>query len=236
MASSPCRASSMADGTMIRRSIVLLTCFIATNGYTAVVTGLLTDHEGTPLGNVEVALYRGESTRRPPDFVSHRSDEQGRYRIVVPPGSYHAVARERLDDDVRFGPIPLDRRHSGDAVPVKIERDDQTLILNLTLSTLKEIAQNRRREQSPLVTLDVRVVDRDGRGIPGATVVAVIPGSRKRFPDHLSPSTNDDGRTTLSLPPGTYDVGATTIFPPPIPRSPVSISTDRRGPITVTLE
>lgn len=216
--------------------IILILFGIAIDAPGGTITGVITDSQGVPQPSMEVYLYRGESIRRPADYISGKSGPDGRYRVTVPVGEYRAIARERREGDERFGPLPLDRRHSGSPVVITIDRDDATVTHDFTVYSLREAAALKKREQSTLVTRMVRIVDRLGKPVPGAIAYAVSPTSNRLIPDYLSPSSDSEGMTSLSLPPGQYRVGATTHFPPERVFPSTSLSTDSSETVTLPLD
>lgn len=213
----------------------VLTCL--STALSGTLTGVITDPAGTPQRDVEVYVYRNGSTRRPADFISNRSGDDGIYRVNLPAGEYWVVARERRDGDERFGPLPTDRRHSGEPVMITIGRDDSVLSRDFVIYLLQEAAALKRRERTALASISARIIHRSGHPVAGAYLFAYTPGSTRPLPDYFSPSSDSDGFVRISLPPGRYEIGAATAFPPgpPVHRS-LTISTDETEPVVIPLD
>lgn len=222
----------------MNRWTVFLTILLGTalDAVAGTLSGVITDPEGRPQPGIEVYLYRGESIRRPADYISGRTAPDGRYRLTVPKGDYWVIARERREGDERFGPLPLDRRHSGEPLFLAIDGDDTEITQDFTVFFLREAAALKRREKSHLVTRTVRIIDRSGMPVAGALAYATSHGSKRLIPDFISPSSDREGVTSLSLPAGTYRVGATTTFPPQRVSPTLTLSTDSTLPVTITLD
>ncbi len=81
------------------------------------LAGKVTDKQGKPVEGAQIYVYTSGDTKRPADFISPKSDKEGRYGIKLPAGRYWAVARARAVD--RYGPLAPGDRHSGE--PEEIE-------------------------------------------------------------------------------------------------------------------
>lgn len=214
--------------------LIIASAFPASGG---TLTGMITDSEGRPQRDVEVYVYRNGSTRRPADFISSRSGDDGIYRLNLPAGEYWIVARERRDGDERFGPLPVDRRHSGEPVTISIDHEESVVTRDFVIYLLQEAAVLKRWERTYLSTISARIVNRSGQPVSGAYLFAINPGSTRSFPDYFSPSSDGDGFARISLPPGRYEIGATTTFPPAPPvRGSLTVSTDGTEPVVISLE
>ncbi len=177
------------------------------------LTGTITDTEGLPVEGAEVYLYDSDNIRRPGDYISNRTLADGRYRIVVSPGTFWAVARKRVDD-ARFGPLSAKDKHSGE--PEKIDlAPSANLSIDFTVRTLQEAALLHNKRRDDLFKITGRIIDKSGQGIP--QVYAMASNSLKttvQIPEYLSTWTGESGNFVLYLPEGVFRIGAAQSFPP----------------------
>ncbi len=174
--------------------------------------GTITSLGGEPVANAEVYLYATKNTRRPADFISPRSGPDGTYRMVLPSGSYWAVARVKTGE--RFGPLMPGDRHSGE--PVRIEPGgDPELTQDFTVADMQELAQKREKSREELAEITGTLTDAEGKGVAGAYVYARTGLVTATQPEYFSAWTDETGRYRLKLPPGHYYLGSASAFPTP---------------------
>src|SRR3954454_4750861 len=77
------------------------------------------DVQGNPVEGAEVFMYDTFVTRRPPLFISPKTDTAGSAELVMPVAKYWAVARVRQGE--KFGPLGIGARHSGEPAEVEPE-------------------------------------------------------------------------------------------------------------------
>lgn len=177
----------------------------------ATVRGVIRDLEGRPVEGGEAYFYDDSDTRRPADFISSRSGADGRYRAVVPAGSYQVVARVRRGG--RFGPLRAGDRHSGAPRPLKV-REGAVADLDFVVAGLREAARRRDKVRPDHFAVSGRVTSPKGAPLAERYVVARLPGAESVFPKHLSTWTDAAGRFSLYLPAGEYRLAVASRFPP----------------------
>ncbi len=179
---------------------------------TYVMSGVVTDVNGKPAAGADVAVYLGPNVKKPADFMSNRTADDGKYSLALPQGHYWAVAVLRKDGR-RFGPLGLHDKHSGGAVEIDAGPDED-MVYNFTVMGLKDAALKARKRNKNLLEVSGRIMGPDGKPIALAYALA-DPGRKfKLIPRYLSAWTDKSGRYALFLPPGHFYIGAATVFPP----------------------
>ncbi|KAF0217378.1 MAG: hypothetical protein FD174_3344 [Geobacteraceae bacterium] len=179
---------------------------------TSSLKGNVVDIEGKPVDGAEIFIYDSANTKRPADFISPKSDKDGRVLIALPTGKYWAVARVRKDE--RYGPLMPGDKHSGEPVEIELTTD-QVLENDFVVADIREVGKKKRTMRDDCLTLRGRVVDTNGVPVQNAYVFAHRNKEVVQLPDFMSAWTDEDGTYTLYLPPGEkYFVGGASTFPP----------------------
>jgi hypothetical protein len=189
--------------------VLLATAAVA--GDTVTLTGRISSLAGEPVADAELYLYASKNTRRPADFISPRTTAAGTYRIVLPPGTYWAVAR--VKKGARFGPLMPGDRHSGEPVKIVAEGEPE-FSQDFTVADMQELAQKREKGREELVELRGSVTDSAGKGVADAYVYARTDRLTVTLPEHISAWTDESGKFRMRLPPGRYYLGTARRFPP----------------------
>lgn len=214
---------------------LLLSTMNALAADTFTLQGKITSLGGDPVAEAEVYLYASKNTRRPADFISPKSSRSGIYRMVLPQGTYWAVARIKTGE--RFGPLMPGDRHSGEPVRISPEGDGE-LTQDFTVADMQELAQKREKSREELIELSGTITDADGRGVAGAYAYARTSLLTATLPEYISAWADESGRYRLKLPPGHYYLGSAAIFPPPPGTSSLRESeiTVRKSPVAIDLQ
>lgn len=178
---------------------------------TSLLKGKVTDYEGKPVEDAVIFIYQSANTRRQPDFISPKSDKDGRYSIALPPGRYRATARVMKDQ--KIGPVPLGGKHSGQPEEIDITTDNDSE-KDFVVADIKEVAGMSKRTKEEVLRISGRIVDSDGNPVKMAYAIANKNDIFSEVPDYLSGWTDETGRYTLYLPRGKYYIGFATTFPP----------------------
>lgn len=191
-------------------SVIFLACTIA-SAFDTVLTGRVLDAEGLPVKGAEIFIYDTPDTRRPADFIFGRTGTDGRFRIILLPGTYWAVARLRTSQ--KYGPLMPGDKHSGEAVEIRID-PGEVYEEDFTVIDIKEAALMVRKTREDHYKLSGIITDR--KGIPASDVCAIANRERqlKEIPDYISAWTDSGGHYTLYLPAGRYYIGHAFKFPP----------------------
>jgi hypothetical protein len=178
---------------------------------TALLKGKVTDFEGKPVEDAMIFIYQSPNTMRQPDFVSPKSDKEGRFSISLPPGRYWAVARVRKGDEV--GPVLSGGKHSGE--PAEIDMAGMgDFEEDFIVADIREVARMSARTRQEVVLISGKIVDSNGSLVKMAYALANRSDGFSGMPDYLSGWTDETGYYKLYLPRGKYYVGASTIYPP----------------------
>lgn len=176
------------------------------------VRGVVTDIKGQPVAGAEVAMYRGKNVKKPADFASNRTAEDGAYTVTVPAGQYWAVAVLRKGEK-RFGPLELGDKHSGEAQEMVVAADS-TQVHDFTIMDLREAAKQNQKKNEDLIRLSGRILDSKGQPVAMAFALADKGQHFKEFPAYVSAWSDASGAYHLLLPKGRLYLSAATAYPP----------------------
>jgi hypothetical protein len=177
----------------------------------SVLKGQVMDAECNGVEGAMVFVYDSPQVRRPGDFISGHTDKDGMYRMVMPPGTYWAVARLKKSGD--YGPLMPGDRHSGDPVEIEMEPGGET-VMDFTVTDLQEAIEIRKEERERPVRISGRIIDQNGSPVRTAFAIASRTRNATGIPDYLSPWVDKEGRYILYVPAGTYFIGGALSFPP----------------------
>lgn len=177
----------------------------------SVLTGKIVDIDGKPLPNAEIFIYNTQNIRRPADYISRATRDDGNYKITIPPGTYWVVARVRKGE--RYGPLNPGDKHSGDPLEIEIAANE-TIEEDFAVVNLKESAKLVRKVKKDYFKIQGTLLFPENKPIPNAYAFARKTKGNLGIPDYLSAWTGSDGRFELYLPAGEYFFGYSTRFPP----------------------
>lgn len=181
-------------------------------GQAGFLEGRIIDISEEPVKTAEVYVFDSPDVKRPADFISNRTAEDGRYRVQLPAGNYWAVAIFRQDGG-RFGPLGASDKHSGDPVAFEIA-DGVSRSMDFMVMNLREAARKHQKKSDELIKVTGRVVNQAGTPVKMAYAMAHRLQQFGNLPDYISVWTDEQGEYTLYLPPGRYFLGASVGFPP----------------------
>ena len=192
----------------------LLSIFSPTTGTsleTFVLTGQILDIDAKPVTGAELFVYDSAIIRRPADFISARTGQDGRFSLVLPRQKFWAVARVRSSD--KFGPLLPGDRHSGEALLLDPD-DNAKLQQDFTVVNILEAVLQKQKIRADHQRVAGRILDQQGKPARNAYVFAQTDRTVLGVPEYISAWSDENGTYTLHLPPGRYFLGATVIFPP----------------------
>lgn len=150
-----------------------------------VVSGVVSDASGAPLGGITVAAYNGDGTQR----TTAQTDAGGAYSLLLPPGTFRVAAFDSsLVYATEFYP---DRFLFSDGTPITLVAGVATTAVNLSLVRGGRVRGTITDQQS-------------GAAIAGITVAA-YDDSGNVISSGVSSS---DGKYALVAPPGDYRLAA----------------------------
>lgn len=188
---------------------VSLNSFAAEN---SMLTAKMVDLDAHAVPGVKLFLYSNPDTRRPADFISANSDQEGRVRITVPAGKYWVVAREKKDGT--YGPLARGDRHSGEPTELELV-EGKELESTFTVADIQEVKERKRLASTDLVRVTGRILDQKGTPVSNAYVMARMKKENGPLPEYLSAWTEEDGVFQMYLPAGRhYLLCASVDFPP----------------------
>ncbi|MBI5099948.1 MAG: carboxypeptidase regulatory-like domain-containing protein [Nitrospirae bacterium] len=193
---------------------------------TAAFRGQVFDVEGNAVKVAEIFIYNSPDTRRPADFISGRTDDDGHFTMTLPSGKYWAVARLRRGD--KYGPLMVGDKHSGEPVDIWVKADRE-LEMNFKVADIRDAASLTRKTREDYLRMSGRVVDKNGMPIQMYYVIADRKGRDtslnpllteggdshlNEMSDFISSWSDEAGHYALYLPKGKYIIGYTDKFPP----------------------
>lgn len=181
-------------------------------GQPGILEGRILDIFEEPVRNAEVYVFDSPDVKRPTDFISNRTTEDGRYSVKIPSGNYWAVAIFR-ESGARFGPLGSNDKHSGDPVALEIA-DGGSRSMDFTVMNLREAAMQHKKRSEELIKVTGRIVNKSGDSVQMAYAIAHGQQQFGSLPDYISAWTDEQGGYTLYLPPGKYFLGALVGYPP----------------------
>ncbi len=192
---------------------------------TGILTGKILDADGQPVQSAEVFVYDSTDIRRPADYISQKTGQDGVYSVVVSQGIYWAVARVRQGDQ-KYGPLLPGDRHSGEPLEVDISGKDP-IEEDFIVVNLKESGKLTRKTREGFFKIQGRLFDPQSNPLQFGYVFASLTRSLREIPDYISPWTDSDGAFTIYLPQGKYYIGIAEKFPPGNAPILVEINVDR---------
>ncbi len=187
-----------------------LFCF-SFSAETSVFKGKVTDAFGKPVAGAEVFLYSNKNIRRPADFISSKTNSDGLFRIVVPPGIYFAVSRLRSSQ--KYGPLLPGDKHSGEPAEIELGPGKENAH-DFKVADLKEASGMMKKNRGDFFKLSGRVLHIDSAPVKDIYAFAFKGNEPSDIPDYLSAWTDDNGYYTIFLPEGDYFIGYASAFPP----------------------
>lgn len=186
--------------------------YVDGQGHTGLQGQVVLKETGAPLAGAFVNVYPDTISNLlgPSQFISSPTDEQGRYRIEVPSGSYYMVARKRLSGQAT-GPLePGDLYSEHQRIMVRVETGKFALV-DLPVAVMKAPMFFKSRVVDRETTTGIRgvLVDQAGKPVMGGFAMAYADPEMKRLPDFASTLSDGQGHFTIYLPEGgTYFLAA----------------------------
>jgi len=191
--------------------LLLVSCPVF-GGENARIEGSISDASGRPVAGAQLFVYDSLNVRRPAEFSSKKTGDDGYYEVVVVPGTYWLVAVYRKNGG-SFGPLQLEDKHSGQPVKIRIKAGISKK-KNFTVLDLRDAARMHRKENKEMVKISGRVIDSKGKSVDMAYVIADTKKIMGPYPAYVSAWTDDDGVFELFVPAGHYHLAAMRTYPP----------------------
>lgn len=195
--------------------IAAVGCRAPGTGTPAPVTGTVS----VPLEDARVYVYaEGDDIYGPAQLISEPTSPDGSFTLSLRPGSYVAVVRKRLSQDVA-GPVKIGD-YRGEPVSFEVLDGDGTVSLSLS-ATLK-VANEKTfpaRVQGDATGISGMVLDAEGKAVEGIRVHIYDHIQMSERPKYVSERTGADGKFLVPVRRGgTYYLAARDRFggPPQI--------------------
>lgn len=195
-------------------AVIILLAFLAAGEVSAlekaVLTGQVFDIKGNTVEGAEIFVYGTFDTRRPADFISARTDDEGRFQMNLPLNTYWVVARTRQGE--KYGPLMPGDRHSGEPVEIELDHAGE-FIQDFSVMDIIDAARLMKKIREDYFKISGRVVDREGIPVRDVYVFANREMGMKEIPDYISGWTDAQGAYTIYVPAGNYFLGEAFEFP-----------------------
>ncbi|TLM65679.1 MAG: hypothetical protein FDZ69_08800 [Deltaproteobacteria bacterium] len=186
------------------------------------VSGKLTA-AGRPLDRAFVYVYTETATglMGPSYGEAVQADGDGAFRIDLPAGRYHLVARRRADGSRSGELAPGDLNGAYPGNPVTVRRGEHLQLGPFPLTVIDAAVHARRQAKGTFAVtgtmLTGQVLDPQGEPVRGVHVFAYLDSRMVGKPVHISAPTGTDGKFQLHLGEGgTYFVGARSNYGGPL--------------------
>jgi hypothetical protein len=179
--------------------------YIDGNGASGIAGRVVMREDGAGVADAYVNIYADTVSNLlgPSHTMSSPTDQDGRYQVNLPPGTYFVVARKRSSGNPT-GPLsPGDyysehQRVVTDVVAGKLAVVDLPIVLmNNPMFFKRDIASLETD-----TAIRGRIVDKAGQPVFGAFGMAYSDADLKRLPDYVSTLSDNDGHFTIYLPKG----------------------------------
>jgi hypothetical protein len=158
-----------------------------------------------PLAGAYVNIYPDTISNLlgPSQFISSPTDQQGRYRLELPPGTYYVVARKRMSGQAT-GPLAPGDFYSEHQRIVTSVIAGKLAMVDLPVVPMKAPMFFKKEVVERETDTGVRgvLLDRSGNPVAGGFAMAYSDPEMKRLPDYASTLSDAEGRFTLYLPAG----------------------------------
>lgn len=167
---------------------------------------------GKPLAGAYVNVYPDATSNLlgPSQFISGPTDADGHYLLDVPAGTYYIVARKRTTGEPS-GPLAPGDYYSEHKRIVAEVRSGSLARVDLEVVPMKAPMFFKKNlvERKTDTGIRGRLVDANGKPVPGSFAIAYVDDDLKRLPDYASTLSDGEGRFTIYLPQGgTYFLAA----------------------------
>lgn len=160
---------------------------------------------GDALGEAFVNIYPDTTSNLlgPSQYISSPTSKDGFFTIDVPPGTYYVVARKRMTGEASGPLAPGDfysehKRILVEVKSAKMARVDLEVVPMKAPMFFKKNLVERQTDTG----IRGRLVDVEGKPVPGSFAIAYVDRDLKRLPDFASTLSDANGQFTIYLPEG----------------------------------
>lgn len=167
--------------------------------------------DGLPLAGAVVYAYTDltSSLKGMGYAISSPSDDQGRYELALPAGTYYLLARMRKDGRMAMGPL-RSGDYSGYAPenPIRV-KDGRVTLVSIPVLEVPEKIDLLSRSLFGQTSLRGRILNKKGEPVTGVRAVLYSEAQMLNRPDYVSQPSDTQGNFVLSFPQGrTYYLAA----------------------------
>jgi len=181
-------------------------------GRTGLVGQVVLKEDGSPLAGAYINVYPDTTSNLlgPSQFISSPTDEDGRYLLDVPAGTYYIVARKRTTGEPSGPLAPGDYYSEHKRVKAEVKAGSMARVeLEVVPMKAPMFFKKNLVERQTDTGIRGRLVDAEGKPVPGSFAIAYVDTDLKRLPDYASTLSDGQGRFTIYLPEGgTYYLAA----------------------------
>ncbi|PLY01581.1 MAG: hypothetical protein C0623_05265 [Desulfuromonas sp.] len=186
--------------------------YIEGKGSTGIRGQITAKATGQPIEGAYVNIYPDAISNLlgPSQYISTPTDANGNYKIDVPPGSYYVVSRKRMSGQPSGPLAPGDLFSEHQRVKTTVVAGKLSII-DLPLAPMKApmFFKKSTVETQTDTGIRGRLIDSEGKPVPGSFAVAYDNTDIKRLPDYASTLSDSNGNFVIFLPQGgTYYLSA----------------------------
>lgn len=207
-----CVPRSEPAGTLIAPDTRQISHYVDEGGKTGILGRVVLKETGGAVEEAYVNIYPSafSNLMGPSQFISPPTAADGSYSMEIPPGTYYIVARKRTSGQP-MGPLSPGDYYSEHQRIVTEVVEGRMAVVDVPVVSMKAPMFFRKTmgEKEGHTGVRGRLVDENGKGVPGAFATAYSNEDVRRVPDYVSNLTGADGEFTLYLPEGgTYYLAA----------------------------
>jgi hypothetical protein len=174
---------------------------------------------GVPAHDVGIYAYaKTGSGFKGDDYQAHvHTNAKGEFLLDLPPDRYYILARLRADNSVDIGPLRKDDLLGYDPGNPIVVEDGHYAVSAVPMARLKMVKSRAESSAFPPGIVEGRIVDHDGRPVPGAYAALYDKSGMTGRSAFRSDPAGVDGHFKISVPiPGKYFLGARSGYGTPV--------------------
>jgi hypothetical protein len=179
--------------------------YIDGNGATGISGRVIMREGGAGVADAYVNIYPDTVSNLlgPSQTMSSPTDQDGRYQVNLPPGTYFVVARKRVSGNPT-GPLSPGDYYSEHQRVVTDVVAGKFSVVNLPIVLMNNPMFFKRdmAAQATDTAIRGRIVNKEGKPVFGAFAMAYNNADLKRLPDYASTLSDTDGRFMIYVPEG----------------------------------
>lgn len=200
-----CSASSTSLSAREEAATMGASGYVDLDGRSGMTGKVFLKGSGDALGAAFVNIYPDTTSNLlgPSQYISSPTAADGHFTIDVPPGTYYVVARKRMTGEASGPLAPGDFYSEHKRILVEVKAGKMaTVELEVVPMKAPMFFKKNLVERQTDTGIRGRLVDVEGKPVPGSFAIAYVDRDLKRLPDFASTLSDADGQFTIYLPEG----------------------------------